>query len=99
MSKEQELKATQRRERRIDEALKETFPASDTPSFVGAGAPIGDKEDLDQPQTAAEMAGEVIDQNTDPSASTDEQASRKRRLVKGPKEFREMRRDRPRAKR
>ena len=99
MSKEQELKATQRRERRIDEALKETFPASDTPSFVGAGAPTGDKERLDQPQTAAEMAGEVIDQNTDPSASTDEQESRKRKLVKGPKEFREMRRDRPRAKR
>jgi hypothetical protein len=27
------------RERRIDEALEETFPASDTPCFVGAGAP------------------------------------------------------------
>jgi hypothetical protein len=27
------------RERRIDEALEETFPASDTPFFVGAGAP------------------------------------------------------------
>ena len=99
MSKEQELKATQRRERCIDDALKETFPASDTPSFVGAGAPTGDKENFDQPQTAAEMAGKVIDQNTDPSASTDEQASRKRRLLKGPKEFREIRRDRPRAKR
>jgi len=99
MSKEQELKATQRRERRIDEALKETFPASDTPSFVGAGAPTADKENLNQSQTAAEMAGEVIDRNTDPSASTDEQASRKRRLVRGPKEFRDLRRDRPRAKR
>jgi len=99
MSKEQVLKATQRRERRIDDALKETFPASDTPSFVGAGAPTGDKVSLDQPQTAAEMAGEVIDQNTDPLASTDEQESRKRKLVKGPKEFRELRRDRPRAKR
>ena len=98
MSKEQELKATQRRERRIDEALKETFPASDTPSFVGAGAPT-DKENLNQSQTAAEMAGEVIDRNTDPSASTDEQESRKRKLVKGPKEFRELRRDHPSAKR
>jgi hypothetical protein len=27
------------RERRIDEALEETFPASDPPFFVGAGAP------------------------------------------------------------
>ena len=42
-------------ERRIDEALKETFPASDTPSFVGAGAgpkdPCVTKDDrsLEQP--------------------------------------------------
>ena len=41
------------------------------------------------------MAGEVIDQNTDPLASTDEQESRKRKLVKGPKEFRDLRRDHP----
>ena len=28
-------KDIERRERKIDEALKETFPASDTPTFVG----------------------------------------------------------------
>ena len=28
-------KDVERRERKIDEALKETFPASDTPTFVG----------------------------------------------------------------
>ncbi len=36
--KEHDQEAVKRRERRIDEALKETFPASDTPAFVGAGA-------------------------------------------------------------
>jgi hypothetical protein len=28
----------EKQERKIDQALEETFPASDTPSFVGAGA-------------------------------------------------------------
>jgi hypothetical protein len=32
-------KNAEAREHRIDESLKETFPAGDTPSYVGAGAP------------------------------------------------------------
>ena len=100
MNNEHELLAAERRERRIDEALKETFPASDTPSFVGAGAPIDDKPIVEKPRTrAAEMAGEAIDQHADPSASSEEQESRKRRLLKGPKEFRDLRRDHPTQKR
>ena len=32
-------KDVEKRERKIDEALKETFPASDTPTFVGGVDP------------------------------------------------------------
>ena len=96
MNKIQELRAAERRERRIDEALKETFPASDPPYFVGAGAPQpSDKAGESKPRKAAEMAGDIIDQHADLSASSEEQASRKRRLLRGPKEFRELRRDHP----
>jgi hypothetical protein len=38
------------------------------------------------------MAAEAIDRHTDQSASSDEQESRKQRLLKGPKEFRDLRR-------
>jgi hypothetical protein len=40
---------------------------------------------------AADMAGHKIDQLDDKSATDDERAQRKRRLIKGPSEFREMR--------
>jgi hypothetical protein len=49
MNIEQDQEAIERRERRIDEALKETFPASDTPSFVGAGAPTLSDGKIDKP--------------------------------------------------
>jgi hypothetical protein len=49
MNIEQDQEAVERRERRIDEALKETFPASDTPSFVGAGAPTLTDDKVDKP--------------------------------------------------
>jgi len=47
---------------------------------------------------AAGMAGEMIDRLADKSASPEEQAKRKRRLMKGPPEFREMRDDLPKPK-
>ena len=48
---------------------------------------------------ASDMAGSAIDQLGDKSAPPDEQAKRKRRLLKGPSEFREMRDDLPKRKR
>jgi hypothetical protein len=48
---------------------------------------------------ALEMAGSTIDRLSDKSAPPHEQAKRKRRLVKGPSEFREIRDDLPERKR
>jgi hypothetical protein len=50
-------------------------------------------------QRAREMAGNAIDKMTNTTASPNDQASRKQRLVKGPEEFQELRVDRPRRKR
>ena len=46
---------------------------------------------------AAEMASEEIDRLGDVSATDEERQLRKRRLIKGPKEFRDLRRNRPKA--
>jgi hypothetical protein len=46
-----------------------------------------------------EMAGKQLDQLADQSATSEEQASRKRRLLKGPEEFRGLRVDRPKPRR
>jgi hypothetical protein len=40
---------------------------------------------------ASEMAGQQIDKLVDPSVPAEERQSRKRRLLKGPKEFRDIR--------
>jgi hypothetical protein len=42
---------------------------------------------------AANLAGQVIDRLADRSATSEERESRKRKLLKGPKEFRRLRRD------
>jgi metal-responsive CopG/Arc/MetJ family transcriptional regulator len=42
---------------------------------------------------ASELAGREIDRLADPSVAAEEQAKRKRRLIKGPREFRPVRRD------
>lgn len=64
MKHDQDAQAIARRERRIDDALRDSFPASDTPYFVGGGAmkPTGKAKRRNK---SAEMAGEVIDQSAD----------------------------------
>jgi hypothetical protein len=47
---------------------------------------------------ASDMAAREIDRLGDRSATDDERASRKRRLLKGPKEFRDIRGDLPKPK-
>ena len=47
---------------------------------------------------AREMAGKAIDKMTDTTAAPDDQATRKRRLLKGPEEFRAVKVDRPNRK-
>jgi hypothetical protein len=44
---------------------------------------------------AAQMASQQIDRLSNPAATQEQLASRKRKLVKGPKEFRELRTDLP----
>ena len=44
---------------------------------------------------ATELAGDVIDRLTDESAPTEEQEKRKRKLIKGPLEFCDLRKDQP----
>jgi hypothetical protein len=39
------------------------------------------------------MASKAIDEMSDTTATPDDQATRKKRLLKGPEEFREMRMD------
>jgi hypothetical protein len=43
---------------------------------------------------AAKMAGKAIDHLGDQAATGEERARRKRRLIKGPREFRDFRRNR-----
>ena len=47
---------------------------------------------------AQELARDAIDKMIDPAASPEERAQRRRRLTKGPTEFREARVDQPKAK-
>ena len=47
---------------------------------------------------AAELAGRAVDALGDQTATVEERAHRKRRLIKGPREFRDVRDDQPKEK-
>ena len=59
------------------------------------GVRTGRSQDRTTQDKAAHVAAEVIDQHADHSATFEIRERRKRRLLKGPKEFRDMRRDQP----
>ncbi|MEH2472040.1 hypothetical protein V1281_006773 [Nitrobacteraceae bacterium AZCC 2161] len=63
-----------------------------------AGATTGRTKKSSQSSKASDLAGAQIDRLTDKSAPAEEQATRKRRLLKGPEEFREVRVDRKKPK-
>jgi len=52
----------------------------------------------DRSLRAAELAANAIDKMSDPAAHPEEHAKRRRRLTKGPEEFREVRVDRAKGK-
>ena len=51
-----------------------------------------------QAARASEMASQTIERKLDPKMPEEERAQRRRRLTKGPPEFRDVRVDRPKAK-
>jgi hypothetical protein len=69
--------------------------------LVGLGLSVKTKSAPSERQRAAlaDLASKAIDSLTVGTADSDEKASRKRRLIKGPEEFREVRVDRPGKKR
>jgi hypothetical protein len=62
---------------------------------IGLGLARPKKVPRERARKAQEMAGQQLDQLADQSATREEQASRKRRLLKGPEEFQSARVDRP----
>ena len=69
--------------------------------LVEIGLSVGKPRARTSNRTSAEikhLAGQAIDEMADPKASIDEKASRKRRLMSGPEEFREDRVDLQKAK-
>jgi hypothetical protein len=66
---------------------------------LGLAAQANDRESKEgQRRRAREIAGDAIDGMNDSTATADDQANRKIRLLKGPEEFRDVRVDRQKSK-
>ena len=67
---------------------------------VGTNKPKGRKGAVRKrsQRKAAKLAGREIDSLGDQAATSEERARRKRRLIKGPREFRDLRGDLPKTK-
>lgn len=59
-----------------------------------AGTTAGRAKKSATSSKSSELAGKQLDKMADKSASAEEQETRKRRLLKGPSEFRDVRKDR-----
>jgi hypothetical protein len=66
---------------------------------IKAESPIRPPREITDASRAAELATKAIEKIADPSAPADERDQRRRRLTKGPQEFREDRVDLPKRKR
>jgi metal-responsive CopG/Arc/MetJ family transcriptional regulator len=66
---------------------------------IGLGATTKAQRTAKSVLKASDMAAQQIDRLADRSATAEERHERKRRLIKGPKEFRDIRSDHPRPKR
>lgn len=72
----------------------------DLEATLGTKKPYADKDPKGaarrrSQRKAADMAGREIERLGDPAATSQERAKRKRRLIKGPREFRDVRGDLP----
>ncbi len=65
--------------------------------LAGAEKPAARRSEMNVAK-AKELAAKTINGLADPAAPAEEQASRKRRLLKGPEEFRDLRVDRAKQK-
>ena len=83
---------------------QKTLQRWDTEGGAPCGGRVSKRQDFvssrrkEAASRASKMAGTEIDYHADLSAPVAEQERRKRRLLNGPKEFRDFRRDHPKAK-